>query len=65
MKTATRENPNLWVHAQEPSEWIGPIKTHPAHSTGLESKKIPAMGIIFLLTFPFYRTQLGKTTAAR
>jgi hypothetical protein len=45
-------NPNFWVHAQEPSEdW--PIKTHPAHSTGLESKNSSGDGENFALDFSF------------
>jgi hypothetical protein len=56
MTTAMRENPNLWVHAQEPSEWCGRSKTHPAQSTGPEGKKNSGDGENFSLDFSFYRT---------
>jgi len=35
-----------------------PVKTHPAHSTGLESKKTSSDGENFSLDFSFYRTSL-------
>jgi len=35
---------------------VWPVKTHPAHSTGLESKKNSGDGEKFSLDFSFYRT---------
>ena len=53
MTTAMRENPNLRVHAQEPSEWCGRSKHILLTQRGWKVRKIPAMGRNFLLTFPF------------
>ena len=38
---------------------VGPLKTHPAHSTGLESKKNSSDGEGFSLDRSFYRTELS------
>ena len=53
MTTATRENQNLWVHAQEPREWCGRSKHTLLTQRGWKVTEIPAMGKTFLLTFPF------------
>jgi len=37
---------------------VWPVKTHPARSTGLESKKNSGDGENFFLDFSFYRTEL-------
>ena len=42
---------------------VWPVKTHPAHSTGLESKKISSGGEGFSLDFPFYRTDITGDSA--
>jgi hypothetical protein len=51
-----RENPNLWVHAQEPSEWCGRSKHILLSQTGPEGKKNSGDGENFSLDFSFYRT---------
>jgi hypothetical protein len=38
---------------------VWPVRTHPAHSTGLESKKISSSGEAVFLDFPFYRTEVS------
>src|SRR5215472_7445047 len=53
MTTATRETPTSRAHAQEPSEWCGRSKHILLSQRGWKARKIPAMGSIFLLTFPF------------
>jgi hypothetical protein len=55
-----RENPNHWVHAQEPSEWCGRSKHILLSQRGRKARKIPAMGRIFLLTFPFIERNREK-----
>jgi len=56
MTTATREKPNLWAYVAGAEQMGWPVKTHPAHSTGLESKKTSSDGENFSLDFSFYRT---------
>src|SRR5215472_4378058 len=53
MTTATRETPTSRAHAQEPSEWCGRSKHILLSRRGRKAREIPAMGDIFLLTFPF------------
>src|ERR1700757_1242230 len=53
MTTARSENPNLWVHVQEPSEWCGRSKHILLTQRGWKVRKFPAVGKVFLLTFPF------------
>jgi hypothetical protein len=53
MKTARRENPNLWVHAQKPSEWCGRSEHILLTQRGWKARKFPAAGKLFFLTFPF------------
>jgi len=48
-----RETPTSRVYAQEPSEWCGPSKHILLVQRGWKARKIPAMGRIFFLTFPF------------
>ena len=48
-----RETPTSRVYAQEPSEWCGPSKHILLVQRGWKARKIPAMGRIFLSTFPF------------
>jgi hypothetical protein len=38
---------------------VWPVKTHPAHSTGLECKRISSAGEGCSLDFPFYRTDIS------
>ena len=38
---------------------VWPVKTHPAHSTGLESKKNSSDGEGFSLDRSFYRTDIS------
>jgi hypothetical protein len=38
---------------------VRPVKTHPAHSTGLESKKNSSDGEGFSLDRSFYRTDIS------
>jgi hypothetical protein len=56
MTTARREIPNLWAPCPGTERMVWPIKTYPAQSTGLESKKISSGGESVFLDFPFYRT---------
>src|SRR5262249_15473763 len=58
MTTATRENPNLPGPCPGAERMVWPVKTHPAQSTGLESKKNSGDGEHFSLDFSFYRTGL-------
>src|SRR5215472_13398812 len=60
MTTASRENPNLWAHAQEPSEWCGGSKHILLTQRGWKARKFPAMGKVFFLDFPFYRTEVTR-----
>ena len=39
---------------------VWPVKTHPAHSTGLESKKNSSDGEGFSLDRSFYRTDISN-----
>jgi hypothetical protein len=41
---------------------VWPVKTHPAQSTGPESKRNSGDGGYFSLDFSFYRTPLPETT---
>ena len=65
MTTAMRETPNLWVHAQEPSEWCGRPKHILLSQRGRKARKIPAMGRIFLLTFPFIELLRKRRVSSR
>src|SRR5215472_7445048 len=58
MTTATRENPNLPGPCPGAERMVWPVKTHPAQSTGLESKKNSGDGEHFSLDFSFYRRGL-------
>ena len=48
-----RETPTSRVYAQEPSEWCGPSQHIVLVQRGWKARKIPAMGRMFFLTFPF------------
>jgi hypothetical protein len=54
MKTADRENPNsrAWLR-NKPSNWGGRRETSSLMHTGWKTRKIPAGGVVFFLTFPF------------
>ena len=43
---------------------VWPVKTHPAQSTGPESKRNSGDGGYFSLDFSFYRTALPETMPA-
>src|SRR5499427_5964729 len=58
MTSATKENPNLPGPCPGAERMVWPVKTHPAQSTGLESKKNSGDGEYFSLDFSFYRTGL-------
>src|SRR6516165_82573 len=47
------KTPTSRAHAQEPSEWCGRSKHILLSQRGRKTRKIPAIGSIFLLTFPF------------
>jgi hypothetical protein len=54
MKTANRENPNsrTWLR-NEPSKWGGKRETSLLIHRGWKARKVPAVGEVFFLTFPF------------
>jgi hypothetical protein len=54
MKTADRENPNsrYWL-CNEPSKWGGGRETPSLIHRGWKARKVPAVGEVFFLTFPF------------
>src|SRR6516162_1821841 len=59
MTTATRENPNLWAHAHEPSKWCGRSKHILLTRTGARKQvNSSSHGEIFLLTSPFIEQRL-------
>jgi hypothetical protein len=59
-KPLTKENPNRWATpATEYLVWK--VRTDPAQSRGLEARKTPAVGEVFFLDFPFYRTNQALT----
>jgi len=56
MKTAGRRNPNRWVTAPDtPSPWRGRSE-FVLDQMGWEARKTPAVGEVFFLDFPLYRT---------
>src|SRR6516225_7635867 len=58
MTTATRETPNLPGPCPGAERMVWPVQTHPAQSTGPESKRNSGDGGYFSLDFSFYRTVL-------
>jgi hypothetical protein len=56
MTTAMRGNPNLGAPAPRAEHMVSPVKTHSAHSAGLESKKLSNRGENLFLDFSLYRT---------
>src|SRR6516162_774907 len=61
MTTATRENPNLWAHAHEPSKWCGRSKHILLTRTGARKQvNSSSHGEIFLLTSPFIELIEGE-----
>src|SRR6516225_1208367 len=55
MTTATREPPNLQGPCPGAERMVWPVQTHPAQSTGPESKRNSGDGGYFSLDFSFYR----------
>jgi hypothetical protein len=54
MKTAGKRKPKFLRHyAQQPSTWRGRSEQILLNEVGCESRKIPAAGGFFFLTFPF------------
>jgi hypothetical protein len=54
MKTANRENPNSrYGLCNEPSKWGGRREAISLIYRGWKVRKVPAMGEVFFLTFPF------------
>src|SRR5208283_1882465 len=59
-KPLTRKIQNRWATpATEYLVWK--VRTDPAQSRGLEARKTPAVGEVFFLDFPFYRTNQNLT----
>jgi hypothetical protein len=60
MKTAGRGNPNRWarVSSNRP-DGVARLKQILLIHGGWEVTKIPVIGEVFFLDFPFYRTFLG------
>jgi len=58
MTTATRETANLPGPCPGAERMVWPVQTHPAQSTGPESKRNSGDGEYFSLDFSFYRTAL-------
>jgi hypothetical protein len=56
MKTGYERKPQPLGSCPGAERMDWPIKTHPAHATGLESKKNSGDGDNFSLDFSFYRT---------
>src|ERR1700741_5410843 len=64
MKIAGREKPKpLRRHMQRPSTWQGRSAQILLNHVGCESRKIPAAGEVFFLTFPFI--ELARSCALR
>src|SRR5215469_2603417 len=63
MTTAWGENPNLWVHVQEPSEWCGRSKHILLTQRGWKVREFPALGKVVLLTFPFIERTFRSVTS--
>src|SRR5215469_4861701 len=61
MTTATREPLNLPGPCPGAERMVWPVQTHPAESTGPESKGNSGDGGYFSLDFSFYRTTLPST----
>src|SRR6516225_1375916 len=57
MTTATRETANLPGPCPGAERMVWPVQTHPAQSTGPESKRNSGDGEYFSLDFSFYRTR--------
>jgi hypothetical protein len=54
VKTADRENPNSRTGLRtEPSKWGGRRETSSLIQRGWNARKVPAIGEVFFLTFPF------------
>src|SRR5215472_4378057 len=62
MTTATREPPNLQGPCPGAERMVWPVQTHPAQSTGPESKRNSGDGGYFSLDFSFYRTHPAQST---
>src|SRR6516165_8779739 len=60
MTTATRETANLPGPCPGAERMVWPVQTHPAQSTGPESKRNSGDGEYFSLDFSFYRTALPE-----
>src|SRR5215467_6905436 len=58
MTTATREPPNLQGPCPGAERMVWPVQTHPAQSTGPESKRNSGDGGYFSLDFSFNRRAL-------
>ena len=65
MTTAMRESPTSRPMPRAEHR-VSPVRAHPAHeASGLEVKKIPAIGVLFFLTSPFIeRTFRGNFSIA-
>src|SRR6516165_10513219 len=61
MTTATRETANLPGPCPGAERMVWPVQTHPAQSTGPESKRNSGDGEYFSLDFSFYRTRYRRS----
>src|ERR1700680_1872776 len=63
MKTAGRGNPHHWGYsAQHPTPWRGWSEQISFDHLGWAARKAPAVGKVFLLDFPLYRTYQDVVT---
>ena len=66
IKTANRENPNSrYCLCNQPSKWGGRHETPSLIHRGWKARKVPAMGEVFFLTFPFIELHRPYPTFGR
>jgi hypothetical protein len=63
MKIAARENPNRWATRLATEHMVRKVRTDPAYTSGLRSRKTPAVGVVFFLDFSLRELKPGPAEA--